>query len=408
VLVKKKTLSIGLILLLIISIMTNVIQKPIADTQNSFILMSAGKDGQIGTSDDIAATESQKATVNKAVNISVTESVPSAGVVTKEAGTEPKPLRQPNSDEIPIYTPEELAKIGVDPNYPLSGKYILMANIDLSSYSNWVPIGNNSKPFTGQFDGNGLVIKNLTINRPSSDYQGLFGYTGSIAKIVNVALENVSVTGYNYTGGLVGVNSGTITNSHSTGSVTGNGSTGGLVGYNYEGTITNSYSIGNVTGNGSTGGLAGYNCGTITNSYSTSSVTGYNYTGGLVGFNNQGTITNSYSTGSISSSHYTGGLVGFNNHGAITSSYSTGSVKGGSYTGGLVGDQYFGAITSSYWDTQTSGLTTSAGGTGKTTAQMKTQATFVNWDFTNVWAIDEGKSYPYLRTNEQVPHPGTN
>lgn len=155
-----------------------------ADTQSGFILVSTGKDGQIGTNDDITATDSQKAVANKPANISVAEAVPSAGVVTKEVNTEPKPLRQPNSDEIVIRTAEELAKIGVDPNYPLNGKYILMANIDLSGYSNWVPIGSNTKPFTGQFDGNGFIIKNLTINRPSTDYQGLFGYTGSTAKIV--------------------------------------------------------------------------------------------------------------------------------------------------------------------------------------------------------------------------------
>jgi prepilin-type N-terminal cleavage/methylation domain-containing protein len=363
---------------------------------------------------------------------------------SEPVATEPQPIRQPDSGEIPIRTPEELAKIGVDPAYPLSGKYILMANLDLSSYSSgegWNPIGSSNTPFTGQFDGNGLVIKNLTINRPSTNYQGLFGYTGNTTKLSNIGLENVSVTGQSYTGGLVGLNNyGAITNSYSTGSVTGVQNVGGLVGYNfygditssystgsvtgtgydigglvgmnYSGTITGSYSTGSVTGNAfNTGGLVGDNTGDITNSYSTGSVTGAGQgTGGLVGNNDYGTITSSYSTGSVTNTALnTGGLVGVN-YGAITNSYSTGSVSsttGNSHTGGLVGYNYSGTITNSYWDTQTSGITTSAGGTGKTTVQMKQYTTFSGWNFTNIWAIEEGVSYPYLRSNEQIPHPGT-
>jgi hypothetical protein len=56
-----------------------------------------------------------------------------------------------------------------------------------------------------------------------------------------------------------------------------------------------------------------------------------------------------------------------------------------------------GGVGTSYWDTQTSGQATSAGGTGKTTAQMKKQATFVGWDFTSVWRISENLSYPILQ-----------
>ena len=54
-------------------------------------------------------------------------------------------------------------------------------------------------------------------------------------------------------------------------------------------------------------------------------------------------------------------------------------------------------IHNSYWDIETSGQTTSGGGEGKTTAEMKQQATFIGWDFTNIWDIIEGVTYPYLR-----------
>ena len=40
---------------------------------------------------------------------------------------------------------------------------------------------------------------------------------------------------------------------------------------------------------------------------------------------------------------------------------------------------------------------------GKTDEEMKQQATFENWDFENVWDIDEGESMPYLR--RELPEP---
>lgn len=65
-----------------------------------------------------------------------------------------------------------------------------MADLDLSNYTNWQPIGNSSAPFSGQFDGNGFIIKNLTISRPNELYQGLFGYISSTGVITNLTLEN--------------------------------------------------------------------------------------------------------------------------------------------------------------------------------------------------------------------------
>lgn len=319
---------------------------------------------------------------------------------------EPQPLRQPVAGEIPIYTAEELAKIGLDPNYPLNGKYILMANLDLSGYSNWMPIGNDDTFFDGTFDGNGLVIKNLTINRPAANYQGLFGFVSYTGKLINVRLEKANVTGGSYTGILAGLNSGAITNSYSQGSVIGDYYVGSLVGHNF-GDITGSYSTGNTRGNYSTGGLAGINAGAITSSYSASNVIGQDNTGGLVG-ENSGAITNSYSIGSVQGNSAVGGLVGLNTDNTVTNCYSAGNVTGNSYVGGLVGRSYYGTVTNSYWDTQTSNCSSSAGGVGRTTAQMKQQVTFSGWDFAAVWAIDEGKSYPYLRSNEQIPHPGAN
>jgi hypothetical protein len=54
-----------------------------------------------------------------------------------------------------ISSAAELAKIGVDPAYPLGGKYKLTADLTLSD---WVPIGNSETPFFGFIDGNGKTI----------------------------------------------------------------------------------------------------------------------------------------------------------------------------------------------------------------------------------------------------------
>jgi hypothetical protein len=64
-----------------------------------------------------------------------------------------------------------------------------------------------------------------------------------------------------------------------------------------------------------------------------------------------------------------------------------------------LGYDYFSTVTASFWDIDTSGQATSAGGTGKTTAQMQTQSTFTDygWDFVEIWNIGENQTYPYLR-----------
>ena len=160
--------------------------------------------------------------------------------------------------------------------------------------------------------------------------------------------------------------------------------------------------MGSVTGDYSVGGLVGYNRAPITDCYATGAVTGGGWVGGLAGYN-IGPITDSYATGAVTGDWYVGGLVGLNGDdgnpgGTITSCYATGAVIGNSYIGGLVGYSYFGTTTACFWDIETSGISTSAGGTGKTTAEMMTKATFTDagWDFVNVWTICEGTDYPRL------------
>ena len=127
--------------------------------------------------------------------------------------------------------------------------------------------------FTGNFDGKGHAIKNLTISGGPGGYLGLFGQVWNGGRIRNVCLENADITG-----------------------ASGSSCLGSLVGANYEGIIGSCYTIGRVVGgeeNGGIGGLVGHNQGTITYCCALASVfAGKNskFTGGLVGWNS-GQIT---------------------------------------------------------------------------------------------------------------------
>jgi len=278
------------------------------------------------------------------------------------------PVLPPAVVEKEIWSLSDLNKIGRDWEYPMDGRYTLMADIDASDTINWDG-DKGFKPIilVGRFDGNGNVIRNIYINRPDEDYVGLFGIV--YGEVLNIGVENVQVVGNWNVGGLVGANDGTVTQSYSTGFVVGRENVGSLVGLN-DGTITQSYSTSSVSGSWSVGGLVGGNGGTVTLSYATGSVVG--------------------------TDDYAGGLVGYSYYGTVTQCYSTGSVSGSSDVGGLIGGNDGGSITQSYWDMQTSGQNSSAGGTGKTTVEMKQQATFVGWDFINIWGIINTNTYPYL------------
>jgi hypothetical protein len=289
------------------------------------------------------------------------------------------------------------------------------ADIDASSTNTWnsgagfSPIGNDTTQFTGSYDGQDHTISGLYINRSSTAYLGLFGYASSGATIQDLGLTNASITvssppSFTYIGTIAGRNYGTISGSYATGSVTGgNHYNGGIAGRNV-GTINNSYSEAAVSGSNYTGGITGqHSSGTISGSYSTGTVTCGNLAGGITGCMSSGSISNCYSRSAVVGSYRAGGAIGYI-YGAtstVNNIYSVGAISGSSSIGGLVGDYSDGTINNSFWDTETSGQSSSASGTGKTTAQMKTQSTFTDagWDFTTpIWKIDGSinDGYPYL------------
>jgi hypothetical protein len=320
--------------------------------------------------------------------------------------------------------------IGAEPN-DWDKHFKLMADIDLSSYTGtdfniigyWVDWASpDNKPFAGAFDGNVHTISNFTCTSKGTDRIGLFGYVdGKNAHIKDLGLIDPNIDARRDVGSLVGwLREGTILNCYADGgSVTGNDHVGGLVGFQDYGAITNCYATASVSGDTSAGGLVGYNnwwC-RISDCYSRGSVSGKEYVGGLVGLN-RGTIANCYvKGGSVLGSNTVGGFAGSNGWpqppmgrpyppAEITNCYSTGSISGSNHVGGLVGRQGYSRVIASFWDIETSGLTTSAGGTGKTTAEMQTENTFTDagWDFVDesvngiedIWSICEGTNYPRL------------
>ena len=226
--------------------------------------------------------------------------------------------------------------------------FVLGADIDLSSITNWTPIGdystNNSYQFKGIFDGNGHTVSNLTINR-SKHYQGLFGYVASGAEIKNVGIKEGNVKGSGSIGSLVGYTNSDISNCYSNCSVQGVQNVGGLIGYTVS-SIYDSYSTGSVDCTTLiVGGLVGYAGGSsawIDNCFATGTVTGVtNCAGGLIGNANEYSIINSYAIGNVTGGTYVGGLIGRATGSLflIDNCFATGQVRGTDSTiGGLAGE----------------------------------------------------------------------
>jgi len=292
---------------------------------------------------------------------------------------------EPN-DPYQIATAADLMLLGKTPD-DYDKHFKLMADIDLSGHlydaALIAPDGNPNDPafqgtsFNGVFDGNSHAISNMTID--GDGYLGLFGRTESAGILENLELTDVNIVGTDYVSGLVGFNRGSIASSCVTGTIIGNKRVGGLTGRNW-GSIAASYNAAAVTGHDDIGGIAAAN---------------------------YGTIRNSYNAGPAEGSLDVGGLVG-ENYGSIVASYSTGAVNGASRAGGIVGYNYAdsGTVTDCFWDMETSGLSISSGGTGKTTAELQTAQTFLDasWDFAgesangtdDIWWILEGQDYPRL------------
>ncbi|TVQ95314.1 MAG: hypothetical protein EA399_18340, partial [Desulfovibrionales bacterium] len=258
----------------------------------------------------------------------------------------------------------------------------LEADLDLNGWNSdagWTPIGTESDPFNGFFDGNDHLIVNLSIEGQDTDNIGLFGVVGAQGSITDIVLSNVVVTGRNNVGALAGFNTGLISRNHAFGTISGGGNVGGLVGLNQGGTIRECYAAMDVFS--------------------------FAEAGGLVGSSVAGTIEDSFAQGPVGGMKGSAGLVGVLDFGSVSRSYASGLIvtdASGQDFGGLIGrSNNDPAVTHSYWDTQRSGQTDSAAGTGLTTEEMRDSTSYdASWNFGlgNTWNRNHeyNGGYPYL------------
>lgn len=223
-------------------------------------------------------------------------------------------------------------------NTNLRGNYALRNSIDATSteQKDFISIGSdNSKAFTGNFDGIDYNIFGLTIKN-GGENTGLFGYTNN-ATISNVTLVGGSITGSNNVGAVVGNANNTILNNVvNSAAVSGNSNVGGIVGTADGTTVENAINTGTIEGN-STNSTSETNVGGLIGEMKDSD-TADNYKSQIIG--------NSYNLGDVSGNgHNVGGLVGHAVNSVIGNEgenaqlvYNRMDVTGAYNVGGIVGN----------------------------------------------------------------------
>ncbi len=312
--------------------------------------------------------------------------------------------------------------------------YELVKDISLATYVNadggkgWQPLGNDTDSvnagcqgavFNGTFEGNGWTISDLSINRPTEDCVGLFGYIAADSEVRNLTLRAEVVIGGNFVGGLVGGGEEVriVSSSVVAGEVRGIGAVGGLVGDGVSVWIHSSSVIaGMVRGtDNNVGGLVGN--GQSARIHSSSVVASKlssgdkNQVGGLIGEGPSAQVhSSSVVVGQLSGSTNVAGLLGRDNFAfparIVSSSVVVGEVIGKGFVGGLVGtfsgqlaysyvvsgsptNMLAGLATgtvgaASYWDSDTSGVPPVENiGAPKTTSELRSPTgytdIYANW-----------------------------
>jgi len=125
-------------------------------------------------------------------------------------------------------------------------EFALSENIHIPTGTDWTPVGTETAPFCGMFNGQGLAISNVFIKRPFDKYVGLFGYCkGDISRLVIVG---GLVVGGDYTGAICGYTMGQVESCLSAVSVRGHYYTGGVVGFSNGGDIRDCIHVNSVVG----------------------------------------------------------------------------------------------------------------------------------------------------------------
>ncbi len=267
-------------------------------------------------------------------------------------------------------------------DYPESN-FVLASDVDCTDVA-FSPI----ESFSGDFNGNGKVVTNLTIDLPLEDSIGLFKTLSG--NIHNLGLDNVNIAGDEKVGGITGINNGLIEEVFVTGTIVGNNYVGGIAGINervevsdgfpYNGAsndndvlreINNSYTMVDLIG-GTVGGITGYNKGKIDKVYSLGTING-SATGGLTGINYTAcySYTHAMKSGIINDSFSTIDTTSSNSCYSHWY-YGSAATENGEIENTIVGDEnYLGDIEN---------------------------PPFNSWDFDNTWKLTSASRAKYLST----------
>lgn len=262
---------------------------------------------------------------------------------------------------IKVSNAKDLQQLYLYPN----GHFELTQSIDIS-LTEWVPVGTNSKPFTGEINGCGFAINGLKITSLQDILQS-YGFIGIAkgGKIYDISFTNINISlpaiqNTVYVGGVIGYNdgmaldkvltSGTITIANHSSSY--ESYAGGLIGYSITDDVKNCVNLSNVTAKNIAGGIIAYknsisetdlfknnqNSGTITASI----------VGGIIGDGAYCNIYGSKNIGNIVGEKYAGGIVGYGAGVKISNCINEGYIKilsaaaqTNDSAGGLVGFIYF-------------------------------------------------------------------
>ncbi len=295
------------------------------------------------------------------------------------------------------------------------------------------------------------TVENCTVDGFVTGVSYVGGIVGSSNSDITDCVVHADVEGVMYTGGILGYSWGVdVSGCATTGNVKGETRTGGIIGCanfgsetidcrflgtvygtfyvggingeSVESDINDSYINATVTSSGNlTGGMVGYQttASSVNGCFAKGVVSSEgNSVGGIVGWNNGGsTITNCYNFAQISGNERVGGITGRNIVNAeVHNCYSKGLIEGVDETGGLVGFSSS-IVENSFWDTETSGQEQSSGGTGLSTEDMLSIATYLDagWDFIgetdngieDIWTLNVNinEGYPYLTWQNYLTAP---
>ena len=343
-------------------------------------------------------------------------------------------INRPNADNIALFAVGNSATI----------KNLTLKNVNIEGKDN-----------VGALIGSGSsTIDNCIISGNVKGNKNVGGCAGDGSHSITGIVSYTEINGGERTGGIIGNSGASLSNCRVYSNICGIDYTGGICGYYTEsfGKITNCVFVGNTIGQSYVGGICGKlsYAGFIQNCFVASHIEGQgDNIGGIVGWANPQEISNDYFTGTITGEKHIGGIIGCDEGGIFLSCYTNASIVGNKNVGGILGytrNAYIGecvSIVSSikavegnvgriYGSSYNSGVgemgtsyenkaynrtvvinagvaqdvvddNQNGAGTSQTTLKLKATYVAMDWDFTNVWEIQETECYPYFKIQTAPP-----